>query len=181
MAIYDCFQFFNEEEILDIRLNILSPFVDYFVIVESSYDHQGNKRELVFNKKKFEKFSHKINYIIVNDVSHSIIKRHQGGHSLIEQHQRNAIMKGLEKSSDSDLIIIHLTTLINNNLKADHQTIHSELKIKSKEANKRVTDALNAKIEYCVCSLRQFIVTVTPFNLNCAYDCAMNLFMQRFS
>lgn len=106
MAIYDCFQFFNEEEILDIRLNILSPFVDYFVIVESSYDHQGNKRELVFNKKKFEKFSHKINYIIVNDVSHSIIKRHQGGHSLIEQHQRNAIMKGLEKSSDSDLIII---------------------------------------------------------------------------
>lgn len=51
MAIYDCFQFFNEEEILDIRLNILSPFVDYFVIVESSYDHQGNKRELVFNKK----------------------------------------------------------------------------------------------------------------------------------
>ena len=106
MAVYDCFQFFNEEEILDIRLNILSPFVDYFVIVESSYDHQGNKRELVFNKKKFEKFNNKINYIIVNDVSHSIIKRHQGGHSLIEQHQRNAIMKGLEKSSDSDLIII---------------------------------------------------------------------------
>lgn len=55
MAIYDCFQFFNEEEILDIRLNILSPFVDYFVIVESSYDHQGNKRELVFNKKKIRK------------------------------------------------------------------------------------------------------------------------------
>jgi ribosomal protein L25 (general stress protein Ctc) len=77
MAIYDCFQFFNEEEILDIRLNILSPFVDYFVIVESIYDHQGNKRELVFNKKKFEKFSHKINYEIPKNVHVEIDKSKQ--------------------------------------------------------------------------------------------------------
>jgi hypothetical protein len=68
MKIYDCFQFFNEEDILDIRLNILSPFVDYFIITESVYDHQGNLRELVFNRKKFEKFNHKINYIIVNNL-----------------------------------------------------------------------------------------------------------------
>ena len=106
MAIYDCFQFFNEEEILDIRLNILSPFVDYFIITESIYDHQGNIRELVFDKKKFQKFSHKINYIIVKDILQSEIKKHQGGHSLIEQHQRNAIMKGLEKSNNEDLVII---------------------------------------------------------------------------
>ncbi len=106
MAVYDCFQFFNEEEILDIRLNILSPFVDYFVITESIYDHQGNTRELVFNEKKFKKFNNKIIYIVVNDVPQSLIKRHNGGHSSIEQHQRNAIMKGLEKSNDEDLIII---------------------------------------------------------------------------
>jgi beta-1,4-mannosyl-glycoprotein beta-1,4-N-acetylglucosaminyltransferase len=106
MAIYDCFQFFNEEDILDIRLNILSPFVDYFIITESIYDHQGNLRELVFNRKKFEKFNHKINYIIVNDIPLSAIKKHQGGHSLIEQCQRNAIMRGLERSSNEDLIII---------------------------------------------------------------------------
>ncbi|NCU71923.1 MAG: hypothetical protein EBY66_02725 [Candidatus Fonsibacter lacus] len=106
MAIYDCFQFFNEEEILDIRLNILSPYVDYFIITESIYDHQGNIRELVFDKKKFQKFSHKINYIIVKDILQSEIKKHQGGHSLIEQHQRNAIMKGLEKSNNEDLVII---------------------------------------------------------------------------
>lgn len=106
MAIYDCFQFFNEEDILDIRLNILSPFVDYFIITVSVYDHQGNLRELVFNRKKFEKFNHKINYIIVNDIPLSAIKNHQGGHSLIEQFQRNAIMKGLERSRNEDLIII---------------------------------------------------------------------------
>jgi len=106
MAIYDCFQFFNEEDILDIRLNILSPFVDYFIITESVYDHQGNLRELVFNRKKFEKFNHKINYIIVNDIPQSAIKNHQGGHSLIEQCQRNAIMRGLQRSRNEDLIII---------------------------------------------------------------------------
>ena len=42
MPIYDCFQFFDEELVLDIRLNILDKFVDHFVIVESSTDHQGN-------------------------------------------------------------------------------------------------------------------------------------------
>jgi len=106
MAIYDCFQFFNEEEVLDIRLNTLSRFVDYFIITESIYDHQGNIRELTFNKKKFEKFNNKINYIVVKDIPNNIIKKHQGGHSLIEQYQRNSIMKGLEKSNREDLIII---------------------------------------------------------------------------
>ena len=41
MAIYDCFQFFNEEHILDLRLNILNEFVNFFVIVESTTNHQG--------------------------------------------------------------------------------------------------------------------------------------------
>jgi len=49
MAIYDCFQFFNEENVLDIRLNILDEIVDFFVIVESTTDHQGNKKKLTFD------------------------------------------------------------------------------------------------------------------------------------
>jgi beta-1,4-mannosyl-glycoprotein beta-1,4-N-acetylglucosaminyltransferase len=106
MAIYDCFQFFNEEDVLDIRLNTLSPFVDYFVIAESIYDHQGNIRELVFNKKKFNKFLNKIIYKVVKDIPIGVNKKHQGGHSLIEQYQRNAIMDGLENSNSEDLIII---------------------------------------------------------------------------
>ena len=44
MAIYDCFQYFNEEHIADLRFNILNEFVDYFVIVESTVNHQGNEK-----------------------------------------------------------------------------------------------------------------------------------------
>ena len=44
MAIYDCFQYFNEEHIADLRFNILNEFVDYFVIVESTVNHQGIKK-----------------------------------------------------------------------------------------------------------------------------------------
>jgi len=57
MAIYDCFQFFNEEHILDLRLNILNEFVNFFVIVESTTDHQGNpKKGKKKKKKKYVKF-----------------------------------------------------------------------------------------------------------------------------
>ena len=62
MAIYDCFQFFNEEHILDLRLNILNEFVDFFVMVESTTDHQGNPKNLIFDLKKFKKFDRKIIY-----------------------------------------------------------------------------------------------------------------------
>ena len=56
MKIFDCFMYFDEEIVLDLRLNILDKYVDYFVIVESSFNHKGEKRELKFNIKKFEKF-----------------------------------------------------------------------------------------------------------------------------
>ena len=46
MAVFDCFQYFNEEHILDLRLNILDEFVDHFVIVESTNDHQGNEKKI---------------------------------------------------------------------------------------------------------------------------------------
>ena len=61
MKIYDCFQFFDEDFILDLRLNILDEFVDFFVIVESTSDHQGNPKKLNFNLNKFTKFQKKIN------------------------------------------------------------------------------------------------------------------------
>ena len=49
MKIYDCIQFFNEENILDLRLNILDEFVNFFVIVESTTDHQGKTKKLNFD------------------------------------------------------------------------------------------------------------------------------------
>ena len=106
MAIYDCFQFFNEEHILDLRLNILNEFIDFFVIVESTTDHQGNLKKLNFDKKKFKKFDKKIIYIEVSDTKEVIKKPHTGGESLVEQYQRNSIVRGLKKSHDEDLIIL---------------------------------------------------------------------------
>ena len=43
MKIYDCFMFFDEEMLLDLRLNILNEYVDKFVIMESKFTHSGNK------------------------------------------------------------------------------------------------------------------------------------------
>ena len=63
MKIFDCFMFYDEEMLLDIRLNILDEYVDQFIIVESDYTHSGKKRDFLFDIKKFKKFEHKINYL----------------------------------------------------------------------------------------------------------------------
>ena len=106
MTIYDCFQFFNEEHILDLRLNILNEFVNFFVIAESTTDHQGNPKKLNFDSKKFTKFNNKIIYVVVDDTEEAIKKPHIGGESLVEQHQRNSLTKGLKNCHDDDLIIL---------------------------------------------------------------------------
>ena len=64
MAIYDCFQYFNEDHMVDLRLNILNEYVDYFVISESTKTHQGEEKEINFDIKKFSKFKHKIKFIL---------------------------------------------------------------------------------------------------------------------
>ena len=56
--------YFDEDLVLDLRLNLLDDQVDYFVIVESKFNHKGEKRALKFDKQKFKKFEHKIIYII---------------------------------------------------------------------------------------------------------------------
>jgi len=106
MRIFDCFQYFNEDHIADLRFNILDEFVDFFVIVESTINHQGKPKKLHFDINQYKKFKKKIVYIIVDDTPKNIIKPHKGGESLVEQHQRNSIEKGLKNSSDNDLIIL---------------------------------------------------------------------------
>ena len=59
MAIFDCFQYFNEDHIVDIRFNILNEFVDTFVIVESTVNHQGENKKLHFDINKYKKFKNK--------------------------------------------------------------------------------------------------------------------------
>ena len=59
MKIFDCFMYYNEDIILDLRLNYLNKFIDFFVIVESLYNHKGEKKNLNFNIKNYQKFKKK--------------------------------------------------------------------------------------------------------------------------
>lgn len=70
MVVYDVFPFFNEIDLLEIRLNTLNPLVDYFVITECSTTFSGEPKELFFleNKAKFSKFSEKIIHQVVDNV-----------------------------------------------------------------------------------------------------------------
>ena len=106
MAIYDCFQYFDEDHMVDLRLNILNDSVDYFVISESTKTHQGKDKKLNFNIKNFKKYENKIKYVVA-DYEHEKKKfKHIGGESQIEQHQRNNLSNGLKTASDNDLIIL---------------------------------------------------------------------------
>ena len=74
MKIFDCFMYFDEETVLELRLNILNKYVDYFIIVESSFTHKGDKRDLRFNHQKFKKFKDKIIYITYDEEPPEITK-----------------------------------------------------------------------------------------------------------
>ncbi|MBT7545415.1 MAG: hypothetical protein HN612_08765 [Kordiimonadaceae bacterium] len=67
MKVFDCFIFFNELDLLELRLNVLDECVDYFVIVESAITFQGEDKEYFFekNRSRFEKFADKIIYFKV--------------------------------------------------------------------------------------------------------------------
>ena len=67
MKIYDCFMFFDEEMLLNLRLNILNKYVDKFIISEATYKHNGEPKKLLFDINKFSKFKDKIIYLVVDD------------------------------------------------------------------------------------------------------------------
>ena len=56
--------YFDEDLVLELRLNLLNKHVDYFVIVESKYNHKGESKKLNFDIKNFKKFEKKIIYLI---------------------------------------------------------------------------------------------------------------------
>ena len=100
MKIYDCFSYWDEDLLLDVRLNILNDYVDYFVIVEGNKTWQNNPKKLRFDINKFAKFKKKIIYVPVEDMpaGDNPYKR--------ENFQRNCILRGLNNSKDQDLILI---------------------------------------------------------------------------
>ncbi len=100
--VYDCFNFFNELDILKIRLNELEDVVDKFVLVEGTVTFSGKKKDLYYSKNKslFQKFNHKIIHIIVRDNPAT-----QNPWE-IEQFQFNAIKRGLKGLKDTDTVLL---------------------------------------------------------------------------
>jgi len=118
MRIFDCFMYFDEEIILDVRFNTLNKFVDYFVIAESKFTHSGKKRNLNFNINKFEKFKDKIIYLIydeepqgieiINENDHKNDKARKTIMNAVkrENGQRNYLQKGLNNAENDDMILV---------------------------------------------------------------------------
>jgi len=108
MKIIDCFNYFDEDLILDIRLATLFDYVDKFIICEATLDHAGNKKKLNFDIKKFKKYEEKIKYIIIDDLPKVVkkFKKHWHPAHARDQFQRNSLVRGLEDCEPNDLIMI---------------------------------------------------------------------------
>lgn len=107
MAVYDCFTFFNEFELLDIRLQILNEYVDFFVIAESNKTFKNRDKE--FNLEKILKnenkdYYNKIIYIKVDDMPNYTGKKEDCW--VFEYYQRNALQRGLVNCELDDLIML---------------------------------------------------------------------------
>ena len=125
--------YFDEDLILDLRLNYLNKYVDHFVIVESRYNHNGEKREPLFDINKFRKFENKIIYLLLDHERKNFSKINDGddldlvaGKKVMnalkrENYQRNFLYNGLTKAKEDDWIIIsdldEVPNLENNDLK----------------------------------------------------------------
>lgn len=107
--IYDCFSFFNELDLLEIRLNTLDKVVDKFILAESTLTHTGNPKPLYYteNKNRFAKFNDRIIHIIVDDFPTIPDAKPQEMAWVRENWQRNAIMRGLPANAkDDDYVIL---------------------------------------------------------------------------
>lgn len=99
--IYDCFTFFNELDLLEIRFNILNDYVDKFVLVESTKTFTGKDKPLYYkeNQERFSKFKDKIIHVVLDETPNEYAWYN-------ECIQRNSISKGLINCNDDDIILI---------------------------------------------------------------------------
>ena len=117
MKIFDCTQYYDEDLILEIRLNILSKYVDKFVISESKFSHSGREKKLNFDIKKFSEFKDKITYLVCEDEPSGLIynndssyKKELAEHYRLNSikriaHQRNKLLEGLSEADNDDFIL----------------------------------------------------------------------------
>ena len=133
MNIYDCFMYYDEDLLLEIRLNELNKYVKKFVIAEATYTHNGSKKKLNFDIQKFKEFKDKIEYIVVDDQPPNIRELNKNDTDKIKEeklilngmardyYQRESLQRGLKNLNDEDIIIISDLDEIPNleNLKID--------------------------------------------------------------
>ena len=115
MNIYDCFMYFDEDLLLDLRLNILDKYVKKFIITEFTYLHSG-KKKLNFDINNFQKFKDKIIYIVVDKLPNGIEEIYPSDDIEIknrkildnslkrENNQRVQLIKGLTEAHSEDVI-----------------------------------------------------------------------------
>ncbi len=110
--------YFDEDMLLDLRLNILDQYVSKFVICEATYNHKGMSKKLNFDIKKFKKFEKKIIYTVLDQEPQNLreveskdeinLKNSKILHNSITRDifQRNYLMSKINEFDDEDLILI---------------------------------------------------------------------------
>lgn len=100
--VFDCFPFFNELDLLEIRLHELSDVVDRFVLAESTVTFSGKPKPLLFakNRERYAKFLDRIEHIVVDDTPASVRSPWQR-----RTHQSNSLARGLEQIDGDDIVI----------------------------------------------------------------------------
>jgi len=99
MKIYDCFQFFDEEMLLDLRLNVMSKYVDKFVITEATYMHNGKPKSLNFDINKYSKFKDKIIYIAVDSPPPDLFKIYEKDNDKNDTRGQKLVLNGYKRDN----------------------------------------------------------------------------------
>jgi beta-1,4-mannosyl-glycoprotein beta-1,4-N-acetylglucosaminyltransferase len=112
MKIIDTTTYFEEKMMMELRLNILAPFVDKFIVCEARYSHSGKEKDIKFNKSDYPEFENKITHLIVDKEPKNIIKKDNlntielrlNSVSRIKE-QRNFIGNSLKEYSSEDYVL----------------------------------------------------------------------------
>ena len=72
MKIIDCTTYFEEKMMMDLRFNILDPYVDRFIVCEAKFTHSGEKKEINFNVNDFPDFKNKIVHLVMENEPENI-------------------------------------------------------------------------------------------------------------
>jgi len=133
--------FFDEEMMLDLRLNILDKYVDKFVITEATYMHSGRPKKLLFDINKFSKFKNKIIYNVIdkepfdietiyekdNDEKDTRGQKLANNSNKREHLQREVAQESLRDADPEDIIFINDIDEIPNLKGINFNTINKKL------------------------------------------------------